>query len=143
MHRALVLFVLLGACRSETVQAPASTQIREITAVAEAMAPSDAKAMQVSVTVRASDPAMVRVYGWAPEQADQVRAYMASNNGALGRWAIGPVASQPIMAGPQGTVELAAPTRAGWFYATAIEPLSALNGGTFDVRHVSIKFGKD
>lgn len=143
MRKALILLALLGACRSETAQTPAPMPMSEITSVAEAFAPSDAKALRVTVTVGASDPAMVRVYGWTPEQADQVRAYMAQNNGALGRWAMGPIASKPIMAGPQGVVELAATARAGWFYAAAIEPLSTQNGGTFGVPRVSMSFGRD
>jgi hypothetical protein len=143
MRKVLILLALLGACRSETAQTPAPMPIGEITSIAEAFAPSDAKSLRVTVTVGASDPAMVRVYRWTPEQADQVRAYMAQNGGALGRWAMGPIASQPVMAGPQGVVELAAQARAGWFYATAIEPLSAQNGGTFDVPHASMNFGKD
>ena len=143
MRKALILLALLGACRSETAQTPAPMPISEITSWAEAFAPDDAKTLRVTVTVGASDPAMVRVYGWTPEQVDQVRAYMAQNNGALGRWAMGPIASKLIMAGPQRVVEMAAPVRAGWFYATAIEPLSAQSGGTFVVPHVSMNFGKD
>lgn len=143
MCRALILLALLGACRSEAAQTPAPTQISAVTSVAEAIAPSDAKMLRVTMTLRASDPAMVRVYGWTPEHADQVRAYLAQNGGALGRWAMGPIASKPVLAGPQVVVELAAPARAGWFYATAIEPLSAQSGGMFGVQHVSMNFGKD
>lgn len=143
MRKALILVALLGACRSETTQTPAPMPVIEVTSVAEASAPANAKTLRVKVTVGASDLAMIRVYGWTPEQADHVRAQIASNGGVLGRWAMGSIASQPIMAGPQGVVELAAPAHAGWFYATAIEPLSARNGGTFDVPHVSMNFEKD
>lgn len=143
MRKALILLALLGACRSEPARSPAPWKIDAVTSVAEAFAPTDAKTLRVSMTVGASDPAIVRVYGWTPEQADQVRADMAANGGALGRWAMGPIASQPVVAGPQRVVELAAPVQAGWLYAAAIEPLSAQNGGTFDVPHVSMTFGKD
>ncbi|MBB3858870.1 hypothetical protein GGQ88_000110 [Novosphingobium hassiacum] len=143
MRKALILLALLGACRSETAQTPAPMPISGVTSVAEAFTPSDANTLRVTVTVGSSDPAIVRLYGWTPEQANQVRAYAADNGGALGRWALGPIASKPIMAGPPGVVELAAPARAGWFYAAAIEPLSAQNGGTFDVPRVSMSFGRD
>lgn len=143
MRKALILLALLGACSSETAQTPARMPISEITSVAEVIAPSDAKTVRLSMTLSASDPAMVRVYGWMPDQTDQVRAYMAQNGGALGRWATGPIASQPVLHGQQREVELSAPVRAGWLYAAVIEPLSTQNGGTFDVPHVSMKFAKD
>lgn len=140
MRKALVLLALLGACRSETAHAPEPMQIGVITSVIEAAAPANAKMLRATVTIGASDPAMVRVYGWTPDQAEHVRAQIASNSGALGLWAAGPIASQPVTTGPQRRVELAAPARAGWLYATAIEPLSAQNGGTFDVPYVSMNF---
>lgn len=133
---AILATLFLAGCGHGLKPDPAP--IKEITAMAHARSTGDV--VEASLTLSASDPAMVRLYAWPSDQAGQVEAEISMNDGRLGRWALGPIVSLGVQSGADQPIELRASARKGWLYAVAIEPVSMANGAAFSVRSAVIRF---
>lgn len=139
------LLAALAGCGSPLSAPPHDSRdrITEITAIAFAEADSAGTGkdgvVTASVVLTASDPAMVRLYGWPPEHVAAVKADLDRDGGKLGRWAIGPLVSFGAAAGPSRAIRLQTPAKAGWLYALTIDPLSTANGGTFAAQAATVE----
>lgn len=133
---AILATLFLAGCGDAPEPYPAP--IKEITAVAHARATGHA--VEASLTLSSSDPAMVRLYAWPSDQAGQVEAAIAQEEGRLGRWALGPIVSLGVQSGADQPIELRTRASKGWLYAVAIEPLSVARGAEFSVRSAVIRF---
>jgi len=122
----------------------ADRPIVAITAITTRYAPEGARGVTATISVRASDPAMVHIYAWPPEQAHEVEAYLAAHDQTLGPWALGPIASTGIL--PPGEapflIEQLKAGKGGWLYAIAIEPLSQQYGARFGIARADLDFGR-
>ena len=121
----------------------AERPIAAITAVSTRYAPEGARGVTATISIRASDPAMVHIYAWHPDQAHEVEAYLAAHDQTLGPWALGPIASTAILPGEVPfLIEQPKAGKAGWLYAIAIEPLSQQHGGRFRIARADLDFGR-
>lgn len=120
----------------------ADRPIAAITAITARYAPNDARTVTATISVRASDPAMVRVYAWPPQSAHEVEAYLTAHDQTLGPWALGPIASSVVTPGAVRSIEIADAGHGGWLYAIAIEPLSEQHGARFGVDRADLDFGR-
>lgn len=119
----------------------ADRPIAAITAITTRYAPEGARSVTATVNMRASDPAVVRIYTWPADVAGEAEAHLAAHEQLLGSWALRAVASMPVEPGASH-VSLAAPAFDGWLYAIAIEPLSQQHGGTFQFQRADLDFGR-
>lgn len=121
----------------------ADRPIVAITAITTRYAPEGARSVTATISIRASDPAMVHIYAWHPDQAREVETYLAAHDQTLGSWALGPITSTAILPGEAPfLIEQPKAGKSGWLYAIAIEPLSQQHGARFGIARADLDFGR-